>query len=334
MALANHLSEHGTTIVNVYNLVDRAVRAQTVRDSVGEHGITVDPVLLENNLKDLILRGSEPVSLEQIKQGYTPARSFHLQLCDGYKLPHRFMSFINDMGLPASFSIAADLVGDDKPSWTNKAEIAIQQVLDQLDGGTIQFSLSNIGIEGDLSFFDIQSGRALRNTLKDARPEGMDGDVFVEEICTSLSKASGLQIAPTLVSDSVFDRKMTWQDVRNLVEDKYEIVTHGAKHTLKFTEMSSDNIISDILSARMIFNKEAGVTPSALTYPEGAYDDRVVRAVKEAGINMALHMGKYSEDDKKRGLNDDIHTYVDRQTDRMAVSRVAADHPMLLGLAA
>jgi hypothetical protein len=78
------------------------------------------------------------------------------------------MSEVNNLDLPMSFSIAAGLVGQNTPSWTNKIEIALQETLEKTGGKGVEFLLSNIGLDQKFAFADIQGGIALRNQLKDA----------------------------------------------------------------------------------------------------------------------------------------------------------------------
>jgi hypothetical protein len=275
MALTQHLSEHGTTVFNFYNVIGQDEKG--IRDAPG---LTVGPEVLMANIELLLNGGAEPVSLDQIIDGYTPANSFHLMACDGYKLPNRFMSEVNNLDLPMSFSIAAGLVGQNTPSWTNKIEIALQETLEKTGGKGVEFLLSNIGLDQKFAFADIQGGIALRNQLKDALPAGMDGDQFVQQICSSLTDVTGHKIEPTLISNSAFDSKMTWPEIKRLVGDGHELVSHGAKHTQKFTDMFDADIQADIIDAQNTFQVATGVRPSILTYPEGAYDERVIAAIR------------------------------------------------------
>jgi peptidoglycan/xylan/chitin deacetylase (PgdA/CDA1 family) len=120
----------------------------------------------------------------------------------------------------------------------------------------------------------------------------MDGDQFVQQICSSLTDVTGHKIEPTLISNSAFDSKMTWPEIKRLVGDGHELVSHGAKHTQKFTDMFDADIQAEIIDAQNTFQVATGVRPSILTYPEGAYDERVIAAIRssDAGIESAFHM--------------------------------------------
>lgn len=277
--MALKVSNEGATVFNFYNVVDQSNKG--MRDSIG---ITVGPDELITNV-DAMLEGGA----RQYLSGGSRENTFQLMACDGYKLDEQFMDFVNKKGLVLLLSIPAGLVGQNKPSWTNKIEIALQEALDATEGQGTSFRLD--GIDQDFAFADIQSGIALRNQLKDSLPSGMDGDKFVEQICASLTDVTGHRIEPTLISNSAFDRKMTWPEIKTLVDSGHYLISHGAKHTKAFTEMGRGEIQDDLLAAQKLFQEHLGQEAEIVTYPEGKYDPNVISAVQSVGIKTAFHMG-------------------------------------------
>ncbi len=313
MGLKDKIGKNETAVFAFYNTVNQENKG--VRDSIG---ITVDPEDLKNNIEDLITSGFEPTSIQDIMDGNAPKGSFALMACDGYDLERddsNIIEFTKQNNIPLALSLPANLVGENKPSWTNQIEIALEEALNQNDGNKpVTFKAPGTDIE--ISFSSVEEAITARNTLKDLKPADIDGADYVSSICDALTHAtqSNAPITPTVISNSVFDKKMTWDQVKDLSAQGVDIVTHGHAHTNPYTNLSNQEITSDINQAKKVFQEKANVIPNIMTYPEGKHDDRVTTVLKNAGITAAFTLTEGT---------------ITPNTDRMALPRITVTQDML-----
>lgn len=313
MALIDYVSEKGSTVLSFYNVVSQDNKG--VRDSIG---ITVDPEDLKWNIHNLLAEGYTAVSVQDVVEGTAPEKSFALMACDGYDIDRDggILEFTRLHDVPLAFSIPAGLVGNNKPSWTNQIEIALEEALNA-NVNTRDIAIKAPGTDEAVFFSSAPEAIAARNKLKDLKPAEMDGDEYVRKICTALTESFSnpeIEITPTTNSESPFDKKMSWDQIRSLHDDGHLIVSHGFAHTDAYPNLSNTKIVDDIVRAREAFQEKAGVTPTMLTYPEGKFDKRVTSLAVSAGITAAFTMEEGA---------------VMLKTDRMALPRVTITQDMI-----
>jgi len=82
-------------------------------------------------------------------------------------------------------------------------------------------------------------------------------------------------------------RKMTWNDLRNLVRRGHEVVPHGACHTNLVELLRSGNraaVVADVARARDAFTRELGIAPRTFCLPFNACDAGVAEILRAAGM--------------------------------------------------
>jgi hypothetical protein len=271
--MINQLSNEGATVFNFYNLIDKELKEGRIRDAMG---LFPDPTDFIANIELLLKNGAKPLSVAEIVDSKTTlSNTFTLMACDGYALPKEFMDFIRSNGIPLSHSIPMDLVGKNKPSWTNRIEIALEEALGHSPEG-VTFRLA----DREFSYSDAQSGKDVRNVLKTLA--GDDADALVERVCEALSLATNHFIKQKFISNDIFDSKMTENQIRDLVTHGDEIISHGNSHTGKYPNWSADKIISDLLMAQQKSERITGIKPQLMTAPEGAMTKDVVKTIQGA----------------------------------------------------
>jgi heparosan-N-sulfate-glucuronate 5-epimerase len=85
-------------------------------------------------------------------------------------------------------------------------------------------------------------------------------------------------------------RPMSWDELRSLRDAGWEIASHTCTHP-RLTELGDAELQSELVTSREICTRELGAECTALAYPYGAHDDRVVRAAGEAGYQAAGIVG-------------------------------------------
>ena len=302
MSLKKFVSDKGSVVLSFYNVVNQDDKG--VRDSIG---ITVDPEDLKANIQELLDDGIQFVPLYSAIKNRRP-NTVSLMARDGYDLTDdgNIVEFAEIRNIPLSFSIPAKLVGVNRPSWTNQIEIALQQALEHKNDDTESVTVEIPRSDGKtVSFATAQDAINARNTLKDhAVTNQIDGETLTKEFCANLTTVlDGITITPTIESDSPFDRKMTWDQIKKLSR-RHIIVSHGFSHSKPYTSMDDDEIIEDINLANINFSAYARTVVEILTYPEGKADDRVQEAVANTRIVAAFTMdsGAITADSNKMRL--------------------------------
>lgn len=292
MPLIQTLSQipKGNVVLQVYNVLPaETLENKGIRDGLG---IVSPRELLLENIKQILNNGWNAATVPQIVNGnLDPAKRYVALMCrDGYKAPFKLREELSETGLTPAFAIAAGLL-DNKPSWTNRIEIALGQALAAMEKHGIEKITCEIpGTQESVSFANIEEAIQARHTLKDKKPQTIDGDQYVELICEQLTTALQNReiITPTLDSDSPFDRKMTAQDIATLAQEGYPIVSAGYAHNGPYTEKTNEEIETDIQMAAGFFKKYTGTSPSMLALPESQKTERVIRVLTEQGITAAF----------------------------------------------
>ncbi len=84
---------------------------------------------------------------------------------------------------------------------------------------------------------------------------------------------------------------MSWAHVRNLAASGIEIGSHTVTHPVLSSVASDAQLMHELRGSRLAIEAHTGRPVTALAYPVGgprAYDERVVRAVRNAGYRFAF----------------------------------------------
>jgi peptidoglycan/xylan/chitin deacetylase (PgdA/CDA1 family) len=93
--------------------------------------------------------------------------------------------------------------------------------------------------------------------------------------------------------------RITAQEVRSLYEG-HEVSAHTLTHPT-IERCPSEQIVHEVMEDRKRLERLAGCTVRGMSYPNGSYNDRVKRTVKELGIEYSRIVG----DSMQFGLPDD-----------------------------
>jgi heparosan-N-sulfate-glucuronate 5-epimerase len=84
-------------------------------------------------------------------------------------------------------------------------------------------------------------------------------------------------------------RCMTWDELRRLRDEGWEIASHTCTHP-DLTKLADDDLRRELTESREVCSRELGAPVTALAYPYGTVDDRVVAAARDAGYEAAATM--------------------------------------------
>jgi peptidoglycan/xylan/chitin deacetylase (PgdA/CDA1 family) len=80
---------------------------------------------------------------------------------------------------------------------------------------------------------------------------------------------------------------MTWDELRGLAAAGWEIGSHTCSHP-RLSSLSDDRIAAELVESRAECERQLGLPCRSIAYPYSDYDDRVVRATRDAGYQFAV----------------------------------------------
>lgn len=88
---------------------------------------------------------------------------------------------------------------------------------------------------------------------------------------------------------------LTWEQLREMAKDPLvTIASHSVSHRI-MPELTDDEIQVEVSESKRILEAELGIPIHYFTYPEGKYDQRVLKAVQAAGYFSAFTMNDADE---------------------------------------
>lgn len=233
-------------------------------------------------LRDLMAAGS-PVSMPEIVaasrgEANLPQRAFAITFDDGFANNATVAApALDTLGLAATFYVTTRFVDENRPSWIDRIECAVERV------PSFRLSLAEAGIDGTYATIDEKT------VLLDAIRRYVKGNSAIdpEEFAGNIVRRLGVK---TFEPDPELDQKMTWDQVRAMDrEPRFTVGGHG--HTHRILEyLSDDELGEEIRKSMEMLRGKLGHPVEHYSYPEGlsyCYSDRVIAALKQQGIIAA-----------------------------------------------
>ncbi len=80
---------------------------------------------------------------------------------------------------------------------------------------------------------------------------------------------------------------LSGEQIAALSAAEHEIAAHGLNH-VPFTSLNSESLNKELKQSRILLEKITGIPVTALCYPFGRFNARVIQAVKQAGYQYAM----------------------------------------------
>lgn len=80
---------------------------------------------------------------------------------------------------------------------------------------------------------------------------------------------------------------LSWKQIKKLQKEGWTIGCHSATHA-DFAELSLHQIKKEVIDAKKSIEQEIGVKVQYFAYPKGALNNKIIKAVKEAGYKAAF----------------------------------------------
>ncbi|HEY9747745.1 MAG TPA: polysaccharide deacetylase family protein, partial [Allocoleopsis sp.] len=89
---------------------------------------------------------------------------------------------------------------------------------------------------------------------------------------------------------------LNWDELRQMAADPLvTIAAHSVTHPPDLTKLTDDHLQTEVAESKHILEAALGIPIRYFTYPEGKYDERVAKAVQDAGYLAAFTMDDVDE---------------------------------------
>jgi peptidoglycan/xylan/chitin deacetylase (PgdA/CDA1 family) len=249
-------------------------------------------------LRSLLDAGGRPISMDQIAARTEPTdRAFAITFDDGFANNLKVAApVLDDLKIPATFYVTSDFIDSNRMSWIDRIEWAVEQRAAaelRVPWGTIRFA-------------DDAGKRAALDEIR-LRIKGHCA-LSPDDIASDIQ--SQLDLPETWRSDDALDRKMTWNEVKELSKS-FAVGGHTHTHAI-LSFLDRDALEFEVATPLTMLKERAQIDTCHFSYPEGllhCYSPEVIDCLKRHGIKIC----PTAED----GEND-------RETDLFHLKRVMA----------
>lgn len=155
---------------------------------------------------------------------------------------------LKELGIPATLYVPTDYIGTGKLLWWDEVHRLAPDRADELTNR--------------LKYLPVAAREAELERLREAARDGAGG-------------AGGERVM------------MNWDEIRELAENGFEIGNHTASHPY-LSELGPEAIRAELRRAHETIEREVGVAPRSLAYPDGRFNADVVAELKRLGYTSAL----------------------------------------------
>jgi peptidoglycan/xylan/chitin deacetylase (PgdA/CDA1 family) len=197
-----------------------------------------------------------------------------------------------DLGIPACFNICPLLVDRGTPPWTQVLSVYLNSIE------------TDLGVVPSLQLPD-------GSNFVISKP--VNQKMFME-LCKNLYLMDDEKRRAWLdnLTENVnrnFDlySMMTWDDIRSCIQNGFSIGSHSYSHRNLSQVKEPEVLETEISFSRQRILEETGIAPSVFTFPNGQYNDSLLKIVEESGYSIALLHGinlvDLIDNDKPANLN-------------------------------
>ena len=186
-----------------------------------------------------------------------------------------------DLGIPACLNICPFLVDKGTPPWTQVLSVYLNSMETDLGAApSLQYKYLKLP---DGSNFVI------------SKP--VSQKMFME-LCNSLylmddekRRAWLDKLTENLSLNFDLYSMMTWNDVRSCIQNGFSIGSHSYSHRNLCQVKEPELLETEISFSRQRILEETGIAPSVFAFPNGQYNDSLLKIVEENGYSIALLHG-------------------------------------------
>lgn len=286
-------------------------------DTASHPGIVVSPETFDRQMS-VLKREFRPLALAEFEAHVSSRRPFPAGSClvtfdDGWiDTFTTALPILQKYDIPAVVFLPTRYIGTNRMFWQETLGHRLLHARQGARDGVAQFAdiahtLTACGLAG---LADVVSRGSQGELLEAIRRLKLDPTLDPERAIAALDTAFGAG------GQCPLDRFMTWDEVRQLAQQGLAFGAHGHAHHI-LSRLPGDALDADLASARDTFTRELGTPPTALSYPNGGWNDEVVARAAAARFSTGFTMdrGHVSADDPPFALRRmNIHDGLTRDT--------------------
>jgi peptidoglycan/xylan/chitin deacetylase (PgdA/CDA1 family) len=278
MNFSERLADDSLAVFLLHGVVE--AHANPVRNYNRKH---IDRARFTAFLEDLAARG-RALSMDEVlaccESGEPfPERSYAITFDDGFENNASVAApVLRRMGIPAAFYVTTGFLELNGMSWIDRIETVIENA-----------APGRVRLPWDGRPWEFRGPGDRVKLLEEVRRVAKtDRTVDQDALAADLARQCGMQ--PVLSGSGPLDRKMSWEQARDLAADPLFIVAgHSHSHrTLAF--LDDAGLEEEIGRSIDLLKERAGIASPHYCYPEGlahCYDDRVVEALRRRGVRCS-----------------------------------------------
>ncbi len=226
-------------------------------------------------------RFAGPGDLDHVDELPRDRPNFLLTFDDGYANHLRLgLPILEESDAPALFFVSTHHAETGEPFWFDRVVTPLQAagvtVLDLRKLGLRRYRFR--GADGAPRWDDIQT------FLVDLKQFGDPGDLSVDRVLDHLERHYGSAGAPHRERL----RPLRLDELRRLAGSPLcHIGAHGHRHEI-FTRLDDAALAGALSRSRELLREVTGTAPGDIAYPNGDFDERVLRACREAGFTRGF----------------------------------------------
>lgn len=192
---------------------------------------------------------------------------------DGYKDNIDFAApILQKHNCPASFYVVTNSITRNNPTWTFLLDHILQKTRTRdinLDLSIVPGEFKSINLSDKTKMSKVKPWmKTLSNTFRVQVLEE------IKDQCPDV--------------DIPYDKMMDWDDVRQLYKAGFSIGSHSHTHPILASLEDETEIEKELSISYEILTRELGKTPFTISYPNGGYDERVLRLSEKIGYKYGL----------------------------------------------
>jgi peptidoglycan/xylan/chitin deacetylase (PgdA/CDA1 family) len=177
------------------------------------------------------------------------------------------------LDLPCTFYVTTGFIESNGSSWIDKIEAVVETA------ATVRLDLPFPDLTGVFT-----TGQEKRHLLDRIRQiVKADRNLVADEFAAEVTR----QIGAAPANDQQLDKKMTWNQVRELGQNKlFTIGGHGQTHRI-LSYLDGQELDEEIEGSLSKLQTQLGAAIEHYSYPEGlnyCYSDRVINVLREQGV--------------------------------------------------
>ncbi len=271
-------------ILTLHGVMDEEEPAQWVptRPQIPRHQLDESLRLITKYYRVISL--SDAVAMISGEKPFQP-NCVVLTFDDGYRnnLTHAW-PVLEKYGAPASIYPAIGHVEQREPFWFERLDYAIQAAAGRCQRFTM--GETTVEIEGDSRDKLKRSVKRAIIAAKAVPGNDLEARQVIDEAIAYLEQQSGARLADIFENDP-WSAVMTWDELRKARDAGFEIGSHTVDHA-RLGLLDEEEIRRQLIDSKVRLEQQLGQPVSFLCYPNGSYNETVLKVARACGYRAAL----------------------------------------------